>query len=232
MLVEDVGYEPLGLVLGTSIYHIGYQRRGAFRNQELDVLSRALYHARELAMQRMEAEAADLGADGIVGVRLEVRGFGDRNHVAEFLAVGTAVRQRDGKGPRTPNGRPFTSDLSGQDFWTLMRIGCRPVGLVMGSCVYAVGLVGTRSTVRPGWRNVELDPYTRAMYEARELAMTRMQREAQSLQADGVVGVELTENSHAWRGRVIEFFSVGTAIVRDPSAERLASPTPVLDLSG
>ena len=35
-------------------------------------------------------------------------------------------------------GRPFTSDLSGQDFWTLLRTGHRPVGMVMGSCVYHV----------------------------------------------------------------------------------------------
>jgi hypothetical protein len=30
---------------------------------------------------------------------------------------------------------------------------------------------------------------------------------------------------------VIEFFAVGTAIVRDESAERLPSPSPVLDLN-
>ena len=39
---------------------------------ELDTLSQAMYHARELAMTRMEAEADALGADGIVGVRLEI----------------------------------------------------------------------------------------------------------------------------------------------------------------
>jgi len=42
------------------------------KNQELDTLSNAMYHARELAMSRMEAEADVLGADGIVGVRLEI----------------------------------------------------------------------------------------------------------------------------------------------------------------
>jgi hypothetical protein len=35
-----------------------------------------------------------------------------------------------------------------------------------------------------------------------------------------------------WGGRVIEFFAVGTAIVRAESAGRLPSPAPVLDLSG
>jgi uncharacterized protein YbjQ (UPF0145 family) len=231
LLVEDAGFEPLGLVLGTSIYHIGYQRR-RLGNQELEVLSKALYHARELAMQRMEEEAADLGADGIVGVRLDVRGFGSSAHTAEFLAIGTAIRHRDGKQYRTADGRPFTSDLSGQDFWTLLRTGARPVGLVMGSCVYNVAYRGFATTMLTAWRNVELPLYTQAMYNARELAMGRMQHEAESLQAHGVVGVDLSEHAHGWGGRIIEFFAVGTAVVRDGSAERLPSPAPVLDLSG
>jgi uncharacterized protein YbjQ (UPF0145 family) len=238
LLVEDAGFEPLGLVLGTSIYHIGFQRRRRLvRSQELEVLSGALYHARELAMQRMEEEAADLGADGVVGVRLDVRGFGSAAHTAEFLAVGTAIRHRGGEHHKTPDGRPFTSDLSGQDFWTLLRTGARPVGLVMGSCVYYVGFGGADtesyrwSSRMPWWRNVELPGYTRAMYDARELAMGRMQHEAESLKAHGVVGVELSEHLHGWGGKVIEFFAVGTAVVRDKPAERLPSPTPVLDLN-
>src|SRR6201987_1212242 len=57
LLVREVGFRPLGLVLGSSICHVGLQigRWGA--NQELDVLSPAMYHARELAMSRVEAEA-------------------------------------------------------------------------------------------------------------------------------------------------------------------------------
>jgi uncharacterized protein YbjQ (UPF0145 family) len=228
LLIEDAGYEPLGLVLGTSIYHIGYQRRRWIRSHELEVLSQALYHARELAMHRMEEEAADLGADGIVGVRLEVRGFGSRAHTAEFLAVGTAVRKR---GAQRSGERPFTSDLSGQDFWTLLRTGSRPAGLVMGSCVYAVTYRGLPAGVRQGFRNVELPLYTQAMYDARELAMSRMQREAADLAADGIVGVELAEHPHGWGGRIIEFFSIGTAIVREPEPQQLPSPSPVIDLS-
>ena len=185
-------------------------------------------------MQRMEEEAADLGADGVVGVRLEVRGFGAGAHTAEFLAVGTAIRHRGGEEHKTPHGRPFTSDLSGQDFWTLLRTGARPVGLVMGSCVYNVGYSygGYPGSRIPGWwRNVELTGYTQAMYDARELAMGRMQHEAESLKAHGVVGVELSEHLHGWGGKVIEFFAVGTAIVRVRLAESLPSPTPVLDLN-
>ena len=75
-----------------------------------------MYHARELAMTRMEEEADQLGADGIVGVRLEIGRYDWGADLAEFIAVGTAVKHREGVLHRAPNGRPFTSDLSGQDF--------------------------------------------------------------------------------------------------------------------
>ena len=72
LLVKESGFEPLGLVLGSSIYHIGFQQAAWNRNQEMGVLTQAMYHARELAMTRMEEEADQLGADGVVGVRLEI----------------------------------------------------------------------------------------------------------------------------------------------------------------
>src|SRR5687767_13229491 len=72
LLVKQAGFTPLGLVLGTSVYHLGIQFRRWSRNMELDMVSQAMYHARELAMARMQAEADVLGADGIVAVRLAV----------------------------------------------------------------------------------------------------------------------------------------------------------------
>src|ERR1700761_2292841 len=72
LLVREAGFEPVGLVIGTSVYHIGFQYASYSQSQELGVLSQAMYAARELAMGRMEAEADALGADGIVGVRLEI----------------------------------------------------------------------------------------------------------------------------------------------------------------
>ena len=118
LLITQAGFDPLGLVVGRSIYHIGLQVSNPRRSQEMTVLSQAMYDARQLAMTRMEEEADQLGADGIVGVRLEVGRYEWGQHMAEFIAIGTAVRHRDGVLHRAPNGRPFTSDLSGQDFWT------------------------------------------------------------------------------------------------------------------
>ena len=125
LLVEEAGFTPLGLVMGSSIYQIGIQTRRWSQSTELDKLTQAMYTARELAMARMEEEADVLGADGIVGVRLDVNYYEWGKSTAEFIAVGTAVKAKDGSSWRNVEGKPFTSDLSGQDFWTLVASGLR-----------------------------------------------------------------------------------------------------------
>ena len=48
LLVAEAGFDPVGLVIGSSIYHIGYQQANWKQNQEMNVLTQAMYHAREL----------------------------------------------------------------------------------------------------------------------------------------------------------------------------------------
>src|ERR1700722_7467286 len=232
LLVKEAGFEPLGLVLGSSIYHIGFQQAMWNQNQEMGVLTQAMYHARELAMTRMEEEADALGADGVVGVRLDIGRYDWGADLAEFIAVGTAVRHAGGELHRAPNGRPFTSDMSGQDFATLLRAGYRPAGLVMGNCVYHVARQGMLQSLRQMGRNVEMPNFTQALYEARELAMERMQNEADELQSEGIVGARIIERSHGWGSHVIEFFAIGTAVVSTPPEHQIEKPTLVLPLQG
>lgn len=234
LLVREAGFTPIGLVLGSSIYHVGIQIGRWGKNQELETLSQAMYHARELAMTRMEAEAAELGADGIVGVRLsmEAREFG--NDIAEFIAIGTAVKADHpapgGSGWRNNKGLPFTSDLSGQDFWTLIRAGYGPLGMVMGTCVYHIAHQKMGAVFSNFGKNVEIEPYTQALYDARELAMARMQAEAEQLDAEGIVGVRLNAHNHRWGGHTTEFFSIGTAVRALREDHEIERPTMVLSL--
>ncbi len=221
-LIHEAGFEPVGMVVGSSVYHIGWQPNYAtygggfgmgyvYQDQELDTLTAAKYQARELAMSRMEAEADALGADGVVGVRLTVGSFDWGADLAEFMAVGTAVRARGsgagastGASFRTKFGKPFTSDLSGQEFATLLKAGYRPLGLVMGVSVYAAYQNGYEFQMISGWSfgwtgmsgglgsyNQEVNHFTDAMYATRNLAMGRLYREAQELGAEGVVGMRV-----------------------------------------
>jgi uncharacterized protein YbjQ (UPF0145 family) len=232
LLVKEAGFEPLGLVLGSSIYHIGFQQANWNQNQEMTVLTQAMYHARELAMTRMEEEADQLGGDGVVGVRLTIGRYEWGADLAEFIAVGTAVKHGGGELHRAPGGRPFTSDLSGQDFSTLLRAGYRPVGLVMGNCVYHVARQGMMQSMRQVGRNLEMPNFTQALYDARELAMGRMQAEAEAVEADGLVGVRLNQASHGWGSHVIEFMAVATGVIATNDDHIIEKPQLVLPLNG
>jgi uncharacterized protein YbjQ (UPF0145 family) len=230
LLVKEAGFDPVGLVVGCSMYHIGFQWAGVNQNMEMKVLSQAMYHARELAMTRMQEEAEALGADGIVGVRLSAKHMTWEPNMAEFVAIGTAVRARDrSQIYRTNQNKPFTSDLSGQDFWTLLRAGYRPLGLVMGNCVYHVAFQSLGQWFRTVGKNVEMTNFTQALYDARELAMERMQVEASHLEAEGIIGANIHENQYSWSSHVIEFFAIGTAVT--PTRTDHHIPTPQLTLS-
>ena len=231
LLMREAGFESLGLVMGSSIYHIGINIANWNQNQEMLVLSQAMYHARSLAMTRMQEEANILGADGIIGVRLNINRYEWGESIAEFMAVGTAVRSLNGQSFRNVRGLPFTSDLSGQDFWTLLRAGYRPVSMAMGSCVYHVAHQSLRQSLKQMGRNMEMANYTQALYDARELAMERMQAEAVNLGAQGVVGSRVQEGSYGWETHVIEYFAVGTAVVPISDEHRVQPPTLTLSLN-
>ncbi len=217
--------------MGSSIYHVGLQRGNYYDNQELTVLTQALYQARELAMARMEEEAHELGADGVIGVRLKINRHAWGEALVEFVAIGTAVYARDkSEAPnkwKSPGGAPFSSDLSGQDFWMLLKSGYRPISLVMGNCVYHIAHQSLGGWFKTVGNNCEMPNFTQALYDARELAMERMQYEAQLDGAQGVVGTEVYEHSHGgWDSHVLEFLAIGTSVLPITMTEQ--PPTPQL----
>ncbi len=71
--------------------------------------------------------------------------------------------------------------------------------------------------------------FTQALYDARELAMERMQVEAAHLQAEGIIGANIDEHQYSWSSHVIEFFALGTAVIATRSDHHI--PTPQLTLS-
>jgi uncharacterized protein YbjQ (UPF0145 family) len=233
VLLGEAGFEPLGFVIGSSVYHIGIQIGRWNQNQELTVLTQAMYNARELAMARMRAEAAILGADGIVGVTLRFQAYVWGQDVLEFIATGTAVRSLAGTGAhRAPDGQPFTSDLSAQDFFRLLAAGATPVAFVLGTCVYHIAHQSAMQALRQAGQNQEMVQFTQGIYEARELALTRMQDEASAAQSSGIVGVGVQVLNHVWGEHATEFLATGTAVRRLADEHRLpdTSPKPTFTL--
>ncbi len=233
VLLGEAGFEPLGFVVGSSIYHVGLQVGRWSQNQELLVLTQAMYSARELAMARMRAEADRLAADGIVGVQLRMQMYAWGQHMLEFVATGTAVRAMAGTGAhRAPDGRAFTSDLSAQDFFRLLAAGAVPVAFVLGTCVYHIAHQSAMQALRQAGQNQEMVQFTQGIYEARELALARMQAEATEARSSGIVGVSVTVANHVWGEHATEFLATGTAMRRLADEHKLpeTSPRPTFTL--
>jgi uncharacterized protein YbjQ (UPF0145 family) len=79
-------------------------------------------------------------------------------------------------------------------------------------------------------RKVEFELFTLALYDAGELAMSRMQAEAEALLAEGIVGVQLRQHSHTWGSHTTEFFAIGTAVRPLRPDHIIERPTMVLSL--
>lgn len=217
--------------MGTSVFHIGWQHQRLTASTELTVLTRAMYTARSNAMARMEAEAKALGAEGIVSVDLQWRPHGVSPEHIEFVAVGTAIRHHD-PGPRSlhrHDGRPFTSHLSVQAFYTLLGTGHAPVAFVLGNCVWHVAAQGVVQTMKQFGQNAEMPQWTQAYYEARETAMLRLQVEAERDGASGIVEVHQRTSEWVWGVHTLEFYAAGTSVRRFGEPQQKA-PTGTLPL--
>jgi uncharacterized protein YbjQ (UPF0145 family) len=184
-----------------------------------------MYQARQEALTSMERHAEQVGGQGVVGLKLEVQVHSGGHPLAEFVAMGTAVANPDQKARGI-----WVSDLSGQDLYLLIRAGYQPIGLAFGACVYHVAHQGLGQWMGQQTQNVELGNYTSALYEARELAMTRMQDEARRARAQGIVAMRIEQKSHMWGSHVIEFLAIGTSVRLVAAQHQMMSPELVVTL--
>lgn len=90
--------EVLGLVQGSSIRarHLGRDLTAAFKNLtggEVTEYTKLMAEAREQALDRMREAAAQLGGNGVIGVRFVTTSL--MQHASELLVYGTAVIVED-----------------------------------------------------------------------------------------------------------------------------------------
>lgn len=94
-----VGYMPLQLVLGVSVYSLGIVGgiTAAFKalaRGEISELTTLIYEARENAIAHIMRDANAVGADDVAGIKTYVYDLG--NGLIEFMAIGTAVKRMPG----------------------------------------------------------------------------------------------------------------------------------------
>jgi uncharacterized protein YbjQ (UPF0145 family) len=101
-----------------------------------------------------------------------------------------------------------------------------PVAFVLGTCVYHVAHQSALQALRQAGQNQEMVQFTQGVYDARELALVRMQSEATEAQASGIVGVKVSVSNHVWGEHATEFLATGTAIRRLSDEHRLPTTSP------
>jgi uncharacterized protein YbjQ (UPF0145 family) len=255
--IRSTGFEPVGQVLGAAVYNVGYtggfacpgawSGLGRFGVPAVGVTTvsgdgnfasfgpmvATLYEARRAAISRMTAECAELGGHGVVGVALSIGAFPAGG--LEFKAIGTAVRA-----PGLPPARPFTSDLSGQDFAKLFTDGWMPAGLVLGISVGARHDDWlTVNQTRWGAGNTEVHGYTDVVTQTRHDAREQLEADVARFGADGAVVTTVTTRvrerdcpaAEGRRDHIVETTLIGTAIARFRASPRAAEKPSLAILS-
>lgn len=90
------GYAPIRMLMGTSVYSLGFiggvtSFVKSFKRGEIPELTKLIYEAREKSISKIKKEAAEIGADDVVGVKIYLYELG--SGLIEVLAIGTAVRK-------------------------------------------------------------------------------------------------------------------------------------------
>lgn len=205
----DAGYQPLSFAFGNIAYSVGLGGGvlgllKTFVKGEIQEFSDVFNHTRHFALNRLLKNAYQNGANSVVGIRTNVMNF-DGFH--EMYMVGTATQNQNltlGK------GEIISSDLTGEELWSLTKMGYAPIKLLISTSVYSLGIIGGFKSVLKGFVKGEISELTDMIYHAREQVFSRIEREAIQLEADEVVGIK-TYILEIGSG-LIEIFAIGTAV--------------------
>ncbi len=222
--LRAMGFDPVGEVMGSIVQRVSlptYRGCDALGNRGrsakgpivrfdayapyVNLLSRGY----ATALRRMLLEASEIGADGVIGVRLTAEEF--REGVTEFTALGTGVLARS----RTRPPYVFSTDLPAEDVAKLLTAGWVPVDLVFGVSAAVLHRVPPLSWLAD---DDEFDGYAQLITSTRADATKRFSRRVRTAGADGAIVSSVAsrswspERSGGHRDRVATVSMFGTSI--------------------
>ncbi len=254
--LDLAGFDYLTEVMGCVVVHLGWSwyscgaygfgaggfgsLQSAYANGPTLVTGRdnggfapygkAVRDAWDTSLERLLREAADVGADGVIGIRATRRRVPGSVSDDEFVLLGTAVRSRGSVRPR----RPFATDLGGDRFAVLLRSGWVPSG-------YAILVtLGVRhddwqtmqaSTMWAG--NQEVPGYTQLVNETRNGARDQLTRRLRQLGGDAAIASDMAmrvwevEPGENHRDHVCEVTISGTALAAFDRTAHPPGPRPL-----
>lgn len=205
----DSGFTPHSFVFGNVAYSIGVGGNilGAFRGLrrgEVPQYSEIFDQTRHLALTRIKKEAKAAGANAVIGIETSIMPL---MYAQEMMMTGTASTH---PALKDYTDDPVTCDMTNEELWNMVNLGYMPIRLVMGVSVYSLGLA---SGIMAGLQSLiggQVEGLTEILYEAREKALERVEKDAESCGADEVVGIKT--RVYDLGGGLVEFMVIGTAV--------------------
>ncbi len=210
-----VGYKPGNLVVGNSVYALGYigGLASGIRTTvggEIQQFTNMISGGRKLSLQRLEQELSQVGGAGATGVTSEL--VFHPGHI-EFLSIGSSIFRQDGQATAV-----VTSSSDGQEFYCQVDAGYMPVRFVLGNIAYSIGIgrsiLGEFKEMVKG----EVKQYSNVFNVTRNSALQRIIQEAKDCGANSVVGIRTTILPIGSNG-VQEMVMIGTASTNPQVAE-------------
>jgi uncharacterized protein YbjQ (UPF0145 family) len=220
----DSGYEPREFVFGNIAYSVGAVGgiAGALKTLmrgEIREFSDVFNQTRHHALDRLVSHARAARANAVVGVRTNVLHFAGFH---EMFMTGTAALHASL--PPQCMAAPVTSDMTGEELWSMTQLGYMPIKLLISTSVYSLGAIGGIKAAFKGFVRGEISDLTTLIYDAREQVFDRIKSEAAALGAEEVVGIKtyIVELGPS----LVEIFSVGTAIRKHDGLKTLTPTLP------
>ena len=181
------GWAPGSIVVGNSVQSLGVvgsitSGLRTVAGGEIENLTKLIVEGRHAAIDRLEKEAQDQGADGVTGVtsrpQAPQRAQGVHRH-----------RLRPSRAPTTA-GPFFTTACSGQDLYCQIDAGYEPRHFVMGNVAYALGVGRGVFGFFRGVAGGEVKEFSDMYNHTRHLALQRLEKEALERGANAVVDIQ------------------------------------------
>jgi uncharacterized protein YbjQ (UPF0145 family) len=200
-----IGLKPGNLLIGNSVFSMGIL--GGLRSSvkttiggEIRAYTDMIKQGREMAFNRLKAELQQHQGSGVTGVSNELVFHGNN---IEFLSIGSAVHSA------TPIGS-FTTSADAQELFCQVDAGYQPISFVFGNVAYSIGVAGhIMANIRQLARG-EVRAYSDLFNTTRNLALQRIVKDAQLVNANAVIGIETTILPFGTSG-VQEMVMIGTA---------------------
>lgn len=198
------GWAPGNIVVGNSVQSLGFvggiaSGLKSIAGGEITNMTSLISEGRHAAIERIEAEARQRGAQGLTGVTTQLKSLGG---LVEFLSIGSAVYGKDHAGPF------FSTACAGQEFYCHLDAGYQPRKFVIGNVAYSLGIGrGISGSVRTIAARGEVKEFSDLYNHTRHLALERLEQEAAQLGCNAVVDI----NTEILRvGGIREMLMVGT----------------------